>query len=219
MKVTSDACLFGAYVSLEGASHILDIGAGTGLLSIMAAQRTQALIDTVEIDEQAAYQARQNIADCPWSDRICIKTISIQEYSRKIDKKYECIISNPPFYSRQTKSANPLKRSAWHDENLNLSDLLIAANRLLHDNGQFHVLLPFDMGQEFSNRCLDSPLNITEETQIKHFAESSPRRLITTCSKLNTPPTKNTLIIYDSENKYSQAACELLHPFYLNING
>lgn len=217
MKVTSDACLFGASINLENASHILDIGAGTGLLAIMAAQRSEALIDAVEIDEHAAAQARQNISGCPWSDRINVETISIQAFSEKAERKYDIIISNPPFYSRQTKSANPLKRTAWHDENLGLSDLVTAVIRLLKEKGQFHVLLPSEMRGEFSNLCLENRLHIVSETKIKHFPGSDPRRLIVTCSQSKIPVIENELIIYDAEQQYSCAAYELLRPFYLSI--
>ncbi len=217
MKVTSDACLFGAFVDLKGADHILDIGAGTGLLAIMAAQRSQAWIDTIEIDEQAASQAKQNIATCSWSERIRIRSVSIQEFSKKAERKYDIILSNPPFYSKQTKSSNPSKRTAWHDENLSLPDLMSAVSRLLNDKGQFYVLLPLDMRDAFSILCQKYAFYMIAEVHIKHFAESDSRRIIITCSRIKAPVQKDDLIVYDSDNKYSQIACKLLKPFYLNL--
>ncbi|MET4758482.1 tRNA1(Val) (adenine(37)-N6)-methyltransferase [Endozoicomonas sp. NE40] len=131
MKVTMDACLFGALVDVEESQRILDIGTGTGLLSLMAAQRSSAHIDAVELDDDAARQARQNVAQSPWSDRITVTQSAIQQFFGAPDG-YDTIICNPPFFENSLKAANDKRTMARHTESLSFSDLVQATSRLLH---------------------------------------------------------------------------------------
>ncbi|MCR6638684.1 MAG: methyltransferase [Sporocytophaga sp.] len=98
MKVCTDSCIFGAYIDPGGAQTILDIGSGTGLLSLMMAQKTNAEINAVEIDDDASLQSEENFKNSKWSDRLYIFKSPIQEFSAAATKKYDLIISNPPFF-------------------------------------------------------------------------------------------------------------------------
>jgi len=130
MKVTTDSCLFGAWISKQINSegliinNCLDIGTGTGLLSLMFVQQNEnIIIDAIEIDEAAAAQAKQNIDAAQWKERIKIICADIREY--KFEKKYDIIFSNPPFYENELKSTQQEKNIAHHSDELNLKDVLV----------------------------------------------------------------------------------------------
>ncbi|MDQ3290701.1 MAG: methyltransferase, partial [Bacteroidota bacterium] len=114
MKVCTDSCLFGAYVAVEKAASILDIGTGTGLLSLMAAQRSTAKITAVELDVAAAEQAAQNFSASPWADRLYLYTGSLQDFENTSTENYDVIISNPPFYQASQISPNTARNRAMH---------------------------------------------------------------------------------------------------------
>src|SRR5258705_6346666 len=130
MKVTTDACLFGAWVAIEAGilesedGSILDIGAGTGLLSLMLAQKTNVSIDSVEIDEAAAKQARENADASPWKERIFVMPGDAKYMAYTLCKNFDIIISNPPFYENELASPDHHKNIAHHDGGLLLDELL-----------------------------------------------------------------------------------------------
>jgi tRNA1Val (adenine37-N6)-methyltransferase len=140
MKVSTDACILGAWVDVAQAENILDIGAGTGLLSLMMAQRSTACIDAVELDTPAFEQAKSNIAESNWGDRVEVFLGKIQDFSS--DKKYDYIVSNPPFYQNHLKSEKVQKNQAHHTETLSFEELLDSVLRLRTTSGKFAVLLP-----------------------------------------------------------------------------
>ena len=151
MKVCTDACLFGAYVAdqvkTKAANNILDIGTGTGLLSLMLAQRVPALIDAVEIDEAAYQQAKENFEQSPWKERLFAFNTDVTKF--ETEKKYDCIISNPPFFENDLKSNDSNKNNAKHDTSLSLDKLLQVVKKLLNDDGIFAVLLPYHRVEYF----------------------------------------------------------------------
>ena len=141
MKVCTDACVFGAWAGSPEAARILDIGTGTGLLSLMAAQRNQvARIDAVEIDSAAAEQARENIANSPFAGRITVHQSPIQCFEPRY--LYDTILVNPPFFQSDLRSPDARVNQAHHAESLTFSELLTAVVRFLGVGGTWHVLLP-----------------------------------------------------------------------------
>src|SRR6185295_13602373 len=140
MKVTTDSCLFGAWVAreVEPKSHavrnMLDIGTGSGLLTLMLAQKNPSLIiDAIEIDKNAFEQARENVLASPFTNKIYLRHGDI--FHDPNDRKYDIIISNPPFYENELRSENTRKNIAHHDESFSLENLLpVIKNRLLADS-------------------------------------------------------------------------------------
>ena len=141
MKVTTDGCLLGASAFHSSPQNILDIGSGTGLLSLMIAQRyPESYIDAVEIEKSAFHQAKQNIETSPWKNRINIIHSSIQNFSHSSENEYDLIICNPPFYSNQLKSKDPRQNIAWHATALSKEDLArISAKHLKEDGFAFYI--------------------------------------------------------------------------------
>ena len=147
MKVSSDACVFGGWVAalqeatVEANQKMLDIGAGTGLLSIMLAQKfTQARILGIEIDARTATQATGNALTSPWYDRIEIWCEDIRSLNSR--KKFDLIVSNPPFYEGDLQSPNTEKNSAHHDASLRFDELIVSIDRHLRTGGVGYLLLP-----------------------------------------------------------------------------
>lgn len=163
MKVGIDGVLLGAWVDLADERRILDVGTGTGLLALMAAQRTGAMVDAVEIEIDAAEEAKENFSQSPWSDRIQLFVTAFQDF--EANGKYDHIISNPPFFDHvKTPKSGDLKRAtARHAESLNIQELLEKGAALLSDDGRISLVLPADQEEQlrtearhfnlFVNRC------------------------------------------------------------------
>jgi tRNA1Val (adenine37-N6)-methyltransferase len=142
MKVGTDGVLLGAWVDVHHAGRILDVGTGTGLIAMMMAQRCDALIDGVELDESASTQAEENTAACPWGKRIRVHHGSFQHFSSTNTEQYDLIVSNPPFFRNSLKSPESLRSLARHDDKLNYESLLFYTAKLLSANGRLAVIIP-----------------------------------------------------------------------------
>lgn len=146
MKIGTDGVLLGAWANIVQASSILDIGTGTGLLALMAAQRnTQALIDAVEIDTNAQYQATSNFEQSPWSNRLKLFPCAIQDYlDQATPHYYDSIICNPPYYPQDRHSfiQDKARQQARSTISLDFTTLLDAVQQLLKPSGNFSLILP-----------------------------------------------------------------------------
>lgn len=144
MKVGTDGILLGSWVDPHGAKRVLDIGTGTGLLTLMIAQKSGAIITGVEIERDAADEAMLNVTNSNWSDRIHIIHSSVQEFTTSCTETFDLIISNPPFFEhKQGIQAKGNKRAmARQDRNLPFEELVHAVSAVLSKDGRFCVILP-----------------------------------------------------------------------------
>lgn len=222
MKVTTDACLFGGWVAetigieLTGSDKLLDIGTGTGLLSLMVAQKTSAIIDAIEIDSLAAQQARENIAASPWNEKISVIEGDVLQHH--FNRKYHCIISNPPFYENSLKSDKRSKNIAHHNEGLRLDGLLSVIDLQLLSDGSFFLLLPAQREREFTEAANKGGFFLQEKRLVTQTPMHQPFRTMVHCSrnKVN-PATTKTLSIKDQNDNYSPAFVALLKDYYLHL--
>lgn len=209
MKVCTDACLFGAWVANRTtAKRILDIGAGTGLLSLMLAQQSEAAADAVEIDEHAFEQAEENFNASPWSGRLKVFHTSIQEFA---GVNYDLIISNPPFYKNDLKSDDRKRNLALHSEALNLEELVGSVKRLLADKGTFAILLPFHRAVYFEDLAEKNKLYANEKVLVKQSPAHDYFRVMYLLSNIELPSetVQSEIVINDPIFK------ELLKEYYL----
>ena len=144
MKISTDGVLLGAWAPVDDAASVLDIGAGTGLLSLMIAQRCDApLIDAVEIDEAAYIECTDNFENSPWGDRLFCYHASFEELVAEIDTLYDFIISNPPFYTADTQAPETARSTARSATALPFETLIEGVAQLLSDRGRFAVIIPY----------------------------------------------------------------------------
>jgi tRNA1Val (adenine37-N6)-methyltransferase len=196
-------------------SKALDIGTGTGLLSLMLAQNHSFEIDALEIDESAFNQASQNIANTNWKNQINIQHISLQDFLST--KKYDFIFSNPPFYENDLKSNNSSKNLAKHDSGLSLDTLVTFIAENLSDTGFAALLLPFHRKKHIEGLLKDFSFSIVTQMQVKQSASHNHFRNMILFSKQPSLPQENEMIIYEERNVYSDAFLHLLKEYYLHL--
>ncbi len=153
MKVGTDGVLLGAWCGCVGARRVLDVGTGTGLIAIMAAQRSEAQVAAVEIDSNACIDAITNIDNCPWADRIELFNLSVQEFAADCQDRFDLIVSNPPFFCNSLKAPSTGRALARHDDTLPVADLFSCAVRLLTDNGRLSVIIPADRLDDYDSEA------------------------------------------------------------------
>lgn len=217
MKVCTDACLFGAWIAEKKyTGRILDIGAGTGLLSLMLAQQSAAYIDAVEIDGQAYEQAKENLENSPWRERLSVFNVPIQDYSAG---KYDLIISNPPFFENDLKSADTKRNLALHSGALTLGELLLSVKKMLNDTGKFAVLLPFHRSTELETLALQNDLFPKEKVLVKQTPKHPYFRVMYLYSSLvsASEPHLTEITIKDDTNNYTESFKYFLKNYYLFI--
>lgn len=235
MKVTTDGCLFGAliveYVHKNIApAKILDIGTGTGLLSLMLAQASDSLIDAVEIDEPAYLQARTNFAASPWAERLhalhssfegfCLqKTATTEPTSlRTPGSQYDLIVCNPPFFSQHLTGKSDAKNKAVHDEGNLLKTLPKGIDGLLTQNGMCFVLLPDYEMSVFSSDMSQSGLFQQKEIIVYHKAGKPVFRRVVAFGRTESEVLeREQLYIHAEDAPYCERFTQLLQPYYLHL--
>lgn len=219
MKVCTDSCLFGAWVAdklgrkIIEAKNILDIGTGTGLLSLMIAQKSFAETDAVEINENSFRQAKDNFAKSPWNQRLHAINADIKNWSSP--QKYDLIISNPPFFENDLRSANPNKNIAKHHNTLTLKDLIRVVSFHLADNGNFAILLPFHRVQFFKNLALENNFHLNDELLIQQTPRHSFFRGMLFFGSHPVSLDSKKLTIQNDEGSYTVEFNMLLKDYYL----
>ena len=224
MKVTTDGCLFGGFVANAISNselvinNCLDIGTGTGLLSLMIKKKKNCFIDAIEIDAAAAEQATTNIVASPFSDKINI----IQTDARifLFEKKYDLIISNPPFYEKELKGDDEKRNIAHHSEELSLSNLLTIINDNLSANGNFYLLLPFKRDEEIKKLIASNNFQIETITYIRQSVKHDYFRIIVS-GKFRTENPEEILLedmaIKNEIGNYTPPFISLLKDYYLHL--
>lgn len=217
MKVCTDACVLGAYAGVDGAARILDVGTGTGLLALMAAQRNgEARIDAVEVDEGAYGQAVDNVLASPWAGRIRVVRSRIQEYDPGY--RYDVVISNPPFYENHPKRPAAAQNVALHGEDLSLPELAAAVHRLLGPAGRFVVLLPPYQAGRLQELLAPLGLFPLDHLHLHDRPGAPPIRRITTYTFGIPGPCRETnFCIRDGTGAYTDDFVRLLRPYYLYL--
>ncbi len=238
MKVCTDACLFGAWVAKDEAivkaNSILDIGTGTGLLSLMLAQATApsispAQITAIEIEQAAANEATTNFNASPWHDRLQLVHSSIQNFGIKMNpngseqnviKQYDCIITNPPFFEGDLQSPDANKNLASHSTALPWSVLINEVNGLLKTDGCYYVIIPALRAYTMQKLATQNGIQLIEEVVVFNTVKQKPFRVfqkyIKTANSIKDIKRSN-LIIKDDQNKYTENFVDLLKDYYLHL--
>src|SRR5690606_15777719 len=225
MKIGTDGVLLGAWVDISYNPYsVLDIGAGTGLIALMLAQRTNAatvpteIIDALEIDEDAYEQCVENFEASDWSDRLFCYHADFEEFVDETEDKYDLIISNPPFYSENVPSGNKQRDMARANFSLPFEDLIEGASALLSDQGRFNVIIPFKEEEEFIHTALQSNLFPGRITRVKGNVKSEIKRSLLEFSFNQKETTISELIIEKQRHLYTDEYTNLTRDFYLKMN-
>ncbi len=219
MKVGVDGVLLGAWADVSGAKRILDIGAGTGLIALMMAQRnSDANIDTVEIEPDAFQEAVSNIQQSPWNERIQVELCSFQEFVGKTDLKYDLIVSNPPYFTNGHKAPLENRATARHSDSLPLGDLISGAIRLLNKTGKIALVLPIESLQEITTLADLNVLFIARLCRIKPNPIKPEFRILIELTNTECIIQEETLMIeFEKHHDYTPEYKELTKEFYLKF--
>lgn len=222
LKVSTDSCLFGAWLAALISKHplgihkALDIGSGTGLLMLMLAQKFEGTIHGIEIDQDSFEQATENIKASPWYDRMKLFHSDVKLFESP--HQYDLIFTNPPFYEGDLKADSLQKNLARHDDGLTLSDLLEVVNRNLTQQGKFAVLLPWHRVEAFISLASNYELFVQEKLRIQQTPQHPFFRAAMLLGRNNSGiPHSQTIIIQQSPDKYSERFTELLKDYYLYL--
>jgi tRNA1Val (adenine37-N6)-methyltransferase len=214
MKVGTDGVLLGAWADVTDARQILDIGTGSGVIALMLAQRTadDVQIDAVEMEAEDAAQAIENISNSPWPGKIIVHHSSIQSFATS--KKYDLIVSNPPFFINSFHPPDPRRIQVRHATSLSQKDLLNAVLSLLHETGKFNIILPAAEGETFVNLAGVTPLHVSRKTLFRGRASKPPERWLLEFTRQHSSVEENELVMYDGD-EWSVPYRRLTRDFYL----
>ena len=216
MKVGTDGCLLGGWFDITESREILDIGCGSGLIAIMAAQRSNATITGIEIDCDAAMQATRNVNNSPWKERIEIVNRNLLEYNP--GKLFDTIVSNPPYFVNSLKCDNTSRTLARHSDSLSSRDFFRKADELLTPDGRICIIIPCDILKEWENSAAEYGFYPTLTTSVKTTPRKAAKRaLVEFTREGHTTAREETLILECSPGKYSEEAKMILRDFYLKI--
>ncbi len=220
MKIGTDAVLLGAWCPIDNNPFsILDVGAGTGILSLMLAQRSNAeQIDAIEIDEEAYEQCVENFENSPWSDRLFCFHAGLDEFVDDPEDEYDIIISNPPFYSEDFKTKNSQRDLARFQDALPFEELIEAADLLLSENGIFAVIIPFKEEERFLNLCAEVELYPVKATHIRGSHKTPIVRTLLAFKRYELSVLlADELVIETSRHQYTDDYINLTKEFYLKM--
>ena len=219
MKIGTDAVLLGAWADVDSQPNsILDIGAGTGVLTLMLAQRSGAeLIDALEIDDAAYEQCVENFEASDWGDRLFCYHAALDEFTEEIEDQYDLIISNPPFYTDTFKTENEERNKARFEDAMPFTELLKSVSKLLSPTGQFNVVIPFSEESSFIELAAKEGLYPSRILHIRG-QESSPVKRSLICFRFEklTIETQE-LIIEITRHQYTKEYTNLTKDFYLKL--
>jgi len=197
--------------------RILDIGTGTGLISLMLAQRSEASIVSIEPDYESFLQAEENVSQCKWRNRIKVINSDLQKYASD-EEKFDLIVTNPPYFNNSLKNPDARKSSARHNDSLSSADLLTGVARLLNDDGIFQLIMPYVEGMIFIAEAQEYGLYCNNILKIKPLLTAEVRRLIMIFSRERLKLTEKFLTIERGErHEFTDDYKALTKDFYLKF--
>lgn len=221
MKVGTDGVLLGAWTSIDGTKNVLDIGTGTGLLSLMLSQRNREInVDAIEVDDDASVQAKENVILSPYNSQIKVYNTSFQDFVLKTKSKYDLIVSNPPFFINSLLSDDKRRTKARHSESLTLYDILHLSKSIISDNGVLSFIYPFESLQEILQISAYEGWYVNRRTDVYSInSHSLPKRVLFEFTMY--PPKAevihDSLLIELARHVYSDEYVALTKEFYINM--
>lgn len=215
-RVGTDGVLLGAWADTAGASTVLDIGTGTGLLALMMAQRIpDGFITAIEPDEESYRCATSNIQSSGWSSRIEVINNSLKDFAHDSRGQFDLIISNPPYFSESLKNPDAQKAGFRHSNSLPHEEIISFARKELCDNGRLSLILPYAEGNVFIAGAAIAGLYCTRMTKVRSLQGSPVKRLLLEFSRKNHSPVVKILTTgHPDHGGYTMEYKELTKDFY-----
>jgi len=213
MKVGTDGVLLGAWSDCKQAKTILDIGTGSGLIALMLAQRSEARIYAIDIDENACKQAKINFDNSRFSARLTVGKAAFQHWDTPL--KFDLLVSNPPYFSDSLKSPDSGRNFARHNDSLFFADLIEKSFSLMNPGGKLDVIIPFDGFEVFQSLALENQLFLCRKTLVSSLPHKPPKRVLLEYSNEETNYREDLLLIEKSPKVFSEEYIALTEDFYL----
>ncbi len=238
MKVGTDGVLLGAWARVEHCNHILDMGTGTGLVALMAAQRSQARVVAIDLDADAVAQATENAAASPWKNRISVieadaRTIENEQLGGEgsllvenphsstlipqLSILFDAILCNPPFFENSLKCPDSARTMARHTDTLSFDELARSASHLLALEGELSVVIPYDRAHDMTVSAACCGLFATRQTVVVPVEGGKPKRVLMAFTREGAAHTVETLCIQDAQHNFTPAYTRLVDAFYLKF--
>ncbi len=219
MKVGTDAVLLGAWVKPNGSQHILDIGTGTGVIALMLAQKSSAYIDAIDIDENAVIQAKQNVLESKFSDKINVQSTFFQNFSKTSIIKFDLIVTNPPYFEQSYKSSDEQRSQARHADVLPFEELLDGVKKIMDVKGKFCLILPRIEAEKFTLMAEKKGFQLSKLLRVKSRADKDfAKRHLMQFEFKATEFSEDTLVIEEEvRHQYTAEYIALTKDYYLNF--
>lgn len=210
-RVGTDGVLLGALANVSARNEVLEVGTGTGIISLMLAQRnSQTQITAIDLNENAANLAAENFENSPFAERLRVIGGDFKKFESH--QKFDFIVSNPPYFDENTSSKDVLARQRIE---LDFSDLIKKSLELISIDGVFSVIIPFEFGDEFTAECLHHQFHLIRKINIIGIEGSKPKRLILEFSKTASPFTEEKFTIEKSPRHYSDQYLQVTQDFHI----
>lgn len=219
MKVGTDGVLLGAWADIAGCKRILDIGTGTGLIALMLAQRSEALIDAIDIDAAACFQAEENAEISPFAGRVRVIHAPLSDFTTTCPDRYDLIVSNPPYFVDSLKCPDRQRTTARHTDTLPLETLLRDSRKLLAPGGHIALILPYDQKERLYTSIRKESLFLSKEVAVISTLGALPKRLLVELATgpPATPSLSGLLTIETAPLHYTDEYIALTKDFYLKM--
>ena len=216
MKVGTDGVLLGAWAEAYKRNNVLDVGTGTGLIALMIAQRnTNATIDAIDIDEGCVMQAKRNVFESPFSNRVDVQKSSFQDFAARNDNKYDLIVSNPPYFHNSLKSPNLHRNYARHTDSLSFYEIISDGVSLLTESGSISLILPYEFKTSVLMHAKTVGLFAKRITNVFPLPHKPAKRFLIEFGMSDTECVEDNLIVELSQHKYTDEYNALTNEFYL----
>jgi len=218
MRIGTDAILLGAWADPGQAQSILEIGTGCGVISLMLAQKSDARIDAIDIDEESIKQASANFRQSPWSEQLHPLQVSLQDLIAKGHQKYDLVITNPPYFISSLPSPDAKKNRARHTTNLSRQELLAGMNHFLNDKGIFLIILPEEESRKFSVLAETAGLFIQKQMRVKPKAGKPFNRVLNRFGFQPCElPLPEELVIRNQDNTFTKEYIDFTDAYYFSL--
>ncbi len=218
MKIGTDAVLLGIWTEVKGANRVLEVGAGSGVISLLLASRNaESKIDAVEIDEDSCVEAGENFANSPFAERLRVLKDDFNAFVAVNKTKYDLIVSNPPFFVNDMKSTDPKKKLARHTGTLSYEQLVRGVVEILNEKGKFSLVLPYSQRRNFLNICTRNGLWLQKELLIFPKPCKEPNRVNMQLGFEKKSLISEKFIIRNEDGSFTQMYLKTVGDYYISV--